>query len=183
MENVAQSPGRVRMRRAEAGGRLHQAHRTTSNNSSTSSDILVAPGQTTTSDQEPIPGLSDMAGPDRPTDVPRRPRKRSRKKKAVKVTVVDGRHATFKMRGHRNLLERLRDEDYVKSTAKVKTEPNASDKDKQTAPVDGKAVNWHSTYSKEQTLERPDIEWLHRGQGRYKPAAWFPKGQTRPEDW
>ena len=49
-------------------------------------------------------------------------------------------------------------------SASVEPNGNADDDDSEQGP------NARGTYSKEYTLRHPEVQWMHRGQGRYLPA-------------
>ena len=90
----------------------------------------------------------------------------------VEVEIRKGRTLVVKARNNtsRALFRKLHQEDERKvetrspfeGITKIKDEVNEDD-------VDG--PNRRGTYSKSYILLHPEIEWVHRGQGRYLPAS------------
>lgn len=94
-------------------------------------------------------------------------------KAGVEVEIRQGGIVVVKAKNDtaRAFLKRLKEEDERKAeialqsfdeTTDIKDELNEDD-------VDG--PNHRGTYSKSYTLQHPEIEWIHRGQGRYLPAS------------
>lgn len=46
-------------------------------------------------------------------------------------------------------------------------QPNAND----SLPFDDEGPNARGTYSKAYVVKHPEVDWVHRGQGRYLPAT------------
>ena len=159
------SPGKGPGRRRNGPSFGRRAHRSVSNHSSssTSSDILVAPGPpTTTVKQAPLvetPLPNTMA------------------KGSARAEVRDGR-LIVRLTGGKNLdfLNGLAEDDARK---KKKVELDDS-----TNKIDGSTIikdevnedaldgpNRRGTFSKSYVLQHPEIKWVHRGQGRYLPAS------------
>ena len=173
------SPGKGLARRrngASAGPnsswRTNSWHRSASNvsSSSTSSDILVAPGPTTSrqpsqthQDELPSTVSDDMA----------------RRQKNVFAVVREGHSLIIRVRGReyvQRLKSAMREPTPEELASMVPIEQriilNLRDDDDDGDNADG--PNRRGTYSKEYTLKHPEIGWVHRGQGRYLPASQAP---------
>lgn len=155
--------------RKGASGVPRRPHRSASNlsSSSTSSDILVAPGPPTTTPKPPSAHVSPVPAAMAKGIV----LAQVRDKHLLVVRVTGG-----KNRGFLNELaeadarkEKQQDLDaitnHIVGGANVKDEANEDD---------GDGPNRRGTYSKAYVLQHPEIKWVHRGQGRYLPA---PRGR------
>ena len=103
-------------------------------------------------------------------------------KGSIRADVRDGRMLVVRVTGGKNLalLHELAEDDARQELRKehdrlanginehyaIKDEVNEDD-------IEG--PNHRGTYSKAYVLQHPEIKWVHRGQGRYLPAA---KGRT-----
>lgn len=178
MESMQSEDNDLARRRDGAGG-ARPSHRSASNHSSssTSSDILVAPGP---------PGAAPTKAPMSFTLPPA-----FQAQGNVRAEVRDGRmlvvHVPDVPEGRRLSLFLALEEKAARNQEKLKQEQShfiasltdESTKIKHETNDDGDdGPNHRGTYSKAYTLRHPEIKWLHRGQGRYIPA---PRG-GRPSD-
>ena len=131
--------------------------------SSTSSGIHVAPGVPTTQQQASVIESSPQMPPQPSATMP-----------GITAENHPGCFVVFKAKNDlaRFFLKSLKDDDihrgrdgppsYNFAPTVVKSEMNDDDAD---------GPNRRGTYSKQYTLQHPEVEWVHRGQGRYLPAA------------
>lgn len=131
--------------------------------SSTSSGIHVAPGLPITQQQASVNGSSLQAHYISSSTMP-----------GITAEIRPGCFVVFKAKNEasRSFLKRLKDDDirrgrdgppsYNFAPTVIKSEINDDDAD---------GPNRRGTYSKQYTLQHPEVEWVHRGQGRYLPAA------------
>lgn len=154
------------VRRPNESSNGEKMTRTASNISSTSSDILVAPGSKQ-------PSKSDDPGPPLGTDA-----------SAWQLEQApDGRLLVLRMSPYK-LRAVVDGQAAAAATATAAPAPAAPAAPPTGAVVSSKFVDSNSregddydkgpnargTYSKEYTLRHPEIKWVHRGQGRYLPA-------------
>ena len=167
MESMEAADNALARRRSGSGG-AGRTQRSASNHSSssTSSDILVAPGPSTTAPSKP--GLLESPAP--------APMARG----TVQAEVMDKRILVVKVTGGKNLavLQMLADHDALNQNRAKKdpldaptttTDGSIKIKD-ETNESGGDGPNRRGTYSKAYVLQHPEIKWQHRGQGRYLPA-------------
>lgn len=131
--------------------------------SSTSSGIHVAPGVPTTQQEASVIESSQQMPPQSFATMP-----------GITAETHPGCFVVFKAKNDlaRSFLKSLKDDDihrgregppsYNFAPPIIKSEMNDDDAD---------GPNRRGTYSKQYTLQHPEIEWVHRGQGRYLPTA------------
>lgn len=163
------APGNLAGKRQDGVSGAGRPQRSTSNfsSSSTSSDILVAPGPpATTSKQNSSSGTSNPL---------------MKLKKDILAQVRDGKMLMVysdsdegRVQIQRLLAELRKTEITIRHITpddfrneKVKTE---GEKVKTEEEDDNDGPNHRGTYSKSYILQHPEIKWVHRGQGRYLPA-------------
>lgn len=134
--------------------------RTASNRSSNSSDILVAAAV-----QSP-PHRTNTAGDYHPHSL-----SKDSVRSSTIATVANGRHLTVRF-GPALARDRFR--------SIFRTKPKPLSRASNISPFAsvkaddgglGEGPNHRGTYSKEYTLSHPEVDWIHRGQGRYLPVS------------
>lgn len=134
--------------------------------SSSSSDILVAPGPPPPAQPsafDSVLALSPVTTMPKPLSF---------------AEVRDGHLLIIKFNSPtaREALSKLKDRQPPRPVPTLNLSPAQSLSVKAEGPEDDQdGPNARGTYSKQYTLLHPEIEWVHRGQGRYLPAA-----QSRP---
>ena len=157
-----------------ADERLPSMQRQTSNPSSTSSDILVAHGPLHSPPMSTSAMVNNRQNSDDGDVQNQPPSNSSQTSQAPSITaaVADGRILTIRSKSWYA-------RDSMQSILSKKPQPtiSVSDPSSPLKPTteDGnlrsRGPNHRGTYSKEHTMKHPEIEWIHRGQGRYLPAS------------
>ena len=161
------SPGKVyaRKRHGVNNSMSRRAHRSNSNvsSSSTSSDILVAPGPPTTTSKQ-----ASLFGSPLPT------------KGSVSAEVKNNGLLIINFSNTKNedilqFFKRInaqkKEHISMTDTLSIKLTHEDSEFKKQVKDDVGEGPNHRGTYSKAYVQQHPEIKWVHRGQGRYIPAA------------
>ena len=168
MELITQQADATQSRRRSGEAAPRRTNRSVSNHSTstTSSDILVAPG--------PIPGKSNSiaaAAPAAPMDRGKVTAEMAGKRLLI-VTVTGSKNLAFlQLLAEQDVLNRNKTLDA--NLSKITTALDSLIKEE----ITDEGPNHRGTYSKAYVLQHPEIKWQHRGQGRYLPA---PKG-GRPQ--
>ena len=162
LEGGSLPPPRKRKRTSANQNQPHtslQADSSSRRNSSSSSDILVA--APTPSSLQLLPSSSGMDEKSKSTMGPAI--STPRMAKAVTARVEDG----------TTLVVRFNDANSRRAFQEiVRASQTASIADRGLHSLDDDdGPNARGTYSKAYTLKHPEVEWTHRGQGRYIPAA------------
>ena len=158
MESPGKRSSSIRNGANIGGRRLHRSASAASR-SSTSSEILVAPGPPTTSEQPPMYESPMALSPKVvPAEI------------EVEVDIRNGRVLVVKAKSDaaRAFLASLKDSDERNVDGRFDESVRIKE---ELYDEDGDGPNRRGTYSKAYTLLHPEIEWVHRGQGRYLPAS------------
>lgn len=136
--------------------------RSTSNNSltSTSSEILVAGGPT------PLPSIPPSYLQQPTSIAPMAPI-------ITKATVIGGRmlRATFVGLAAQEKLRailRTKPSPQLSPSDSTSSQPESDDEDENNFKTEADGLDPLKTYSKQETLSHPGVEFVHRGQGRYR---------------
>ncbi|KXT11211.1 hypothetical protein AC579_10009 [Pseudocercospora musae] len=163
-----------RRRRDLYGDGLSVMRRTASNNSSTSSDILVAAPSEQQQQQPPPPPPPPSQASSRPTGTSAMSAAPTRSYVAAGYFTVRFASDSLKDALRQILSKAPHPSDYHHSS----DHHHETDDSEDEAVVDDDEVveevegpNHRGTYSKEYVLKHPEIDWIHRGQGRYLPAS------------
>ena len=146
---------------AKAFGAERQGHRSASNvsSSSTSSDIVVAPGPATGNSRQP----SLYNGAKESGMMVRCAQAEVRARRILVVSVRGDRNRAFLA----GLAENDKSTAVVDGTGSV---DGSSDGNEEFRENDQDGPNRRGTYSKQYVTQHPEIKWVHRGQGRYLPS-------------
>lgn len=144
------------------GGRRTHRSASAASRTSTSSEILVAGGPPTTSEQPPV-YESPLALS--PKIMPAEPE--------VEVDIRHGRILVVRARSDsaKAFLASLNEAEDRKFEGADRAFHESISIKEELNDDDGEGPNRRGTYSKAYTVQHPEIEWVHRGQGRYLPAS------------
>ena len=153
-----------RGRKGISGGR--RTHRSASNLSSTSSDILVAPGPSSVSRQASHSIPASPTAPAVMAPPQQRITARVKNKRFLIITFPPGDKGEILQKYAERSVKKRAEE----GTANLLSDEKPDLKVESTF-VDDDGPNHRGTYSKKYVEQHPEIQWVHRGQGRYKPAS------------
>ncbi|KAF7188566.1 hypothetical protein HII31_10228, partial [Pseudocercospora fuligena] len=164
----AGSTSSPRRRRDLYGDSLSVMRRTGSNNSSTSSDILVA-GPSEQSVQGTQQQHSQTST--RPTRMSAMPTATTKSYSVAGWFTIRFGPDSVKDAFRQILTKAPQPSDYYSSDNESDNSEDEAVVDDDEAVEETEGPNHRGTYSKDYVLKHPEIDWIHRGQGRYLPAS------------